>query len=299
MVMLAACAPRPPALPSGSGTPFADFASAYAQATAQCGDVRTITLSIALSGKAGTTKLRGHIDAGFAAPANARLEGLAPFGKPVFVLVASEGAATLVLPRDNRVLRGAPPDRIVEALAGVPLGPADMRTVLAGCGFSGAAPVSARAFAGGWVEAESSDTAVYLRQDDGRWYVAAARRSGMTVTYTRSTDGRPAAIRLRAVTAERVTADLTMGLSQVDINTTLDPRTFEADVPPDAAPLTLDELRRAGPLGDSGELPIANSQRLGPSDFELNLAFRAPRGLGRLVLGTDSLQFGCECLLEN
>ncbi|HEY3884239.1 MAG TPA: hypothetical protein VGL62_03450 [Vicinamibacterales bacterium] len=216
--------------------------------------MRTITLSITLSGKAGATKLRGHVDAGFAAPANARLEGVAPFGKPVFVLVANEGGTTLVLPRDQRVLRGAPPDRIVEALAGVPLGPADMRILLAGCGFSAAAPDAARAFAGGWVEAESGDATVYLRQDNARWYIAAARRGGMTAIYTRSTDGRPAAIRLRAVSAERVTADLTMGLSQVDVNTTLDPRTFEVEVPSDAAPLTLDELRRAGPLGGSHEL---------------------------------------------
>ena len=43
---------------------------------------------MALSGKAADTKLRGRIDAGFAAPSRARLEGVAPFGRPVFVLTA-------------------------------------------------------------------------------------------------------------------------------------------------------------------------------------------------------------------
>jgi len=66
-------------------------------------------------------KLRGRIDAGFAAPDRARLEGVPPFGKKVFILVANEGKGTLVLPRDERVLRDAPPDQIVEALAGVPI----------------------------------------------------------------------------------------------------------------------------------------------------------------------------------
>jgi hypothetical protein len=33
------------------------------------------------------------------------------------------------------------------------------------------------------------------------------------------------------------------------MNATLDNAVFDADVPADAVPLTLDELRRAGPLG--------------------------------------------------
>ena len=76
-----------------------------------------------LSGKAGSTTLRGRIDAGFAEPAKARLEGIPPFGKPVFILVADEGRGTLVLTRENRVLRDAPPEAIVEALAGIALTP--------------------------------------------------------------------------------------------------------------------------------------------------------------------------------
>ena len=51
-----------------------------------------------------------RIVAGFAAPAQLRLEAPAPFGRPVFVLVARGQDATLVLYRDGRVLRGAPPD---------------------------------------------------------------------------------------------------------------------------------------------------------------------------------------------
>jgi hypothetical protein len=38
-------------------------------------------------------------------------------------------------------------------------------------------------------------------------------------------------------------------VSQADINTELDPAAFEVDVPADAAPITLDDLREAGPLG--------------------------------------------------
>ena len=249
MVVVSACAPKPPTLPTGAGAPFPEFPSAYQQATAACRDVRTITLSMAVSGRAGSTKLRGRIDAGFAAPAKARLEGIAPFGKPVFVLVADGARGTLVLPREDRVLKDAPPDRIVDALAGVPLGPAALRTIVSGCGFDGPAAADGRAFPNGWVSGSTGDATVYLRRAGERWEVAGATRGPLTVTYADWASGRPSTIRLRADSQGRAAADLTLRLSDVEINTTLDPRTFEAELPPHPVPLTLDELRRAGPLG--------------------------------------------------
>jgi hypothetical protein len=44
---------------------------------------------------------------GFERPGSLRLEGVAPFGSPAFILAARAGRATLLLPRDNRVLSGA------------------------------------------------------------------------------------------------------------------------------------------------------------------------------------------------
>ena len=247
---VAGCAPKAPVLPSGSGTPYPEFRSAYDSATASCSGVKTITASMGMSGKAGSMKLRGRIDAGFAAPGRARLEGVPPFGRKVFVLVAQDGKGTLVLPRDERVLRDAPPDQIVEALAGVALGPDALRTAIAGCGF-GAAPTEGRSYANGWVAAVSSDGTTYLRPRGEAWEVAAAERGPVTVLYSEYQSGRPTAIRLRSVTDGRVTADITLTLSDVDINTTLEPRVFDItpDLPQNPIPLTLDELRRAGPRG--------------------------------------------------
>lgn len=245
------CAPKPPLLPAGTGTPFPEFASAYAQATSSCRGVKTITLSMAMSGTAGTTKLRGRIDAGFDAPARARLEGIAPFGKPVFILVATGARGTLVLPREDRVLRDAAPDEIVEALAGVRLGPDALRTVVSGCGVSSAAPSGGKAFPNGWTAISIPDGTVYLRRPAGAWEVAAAVRGPLTVIYSDYAAGRPSTIRLRAESQGRLSADLTLRVSDVDINTTLDPRTFEVDLPARPILLTLDELRRAGPLGGS------------------------------------------------
>jgi hypothetical protein len=216
--------------------------------------VKTITASMAMSGRAGGTKLRGRIDAGFAAPGRARLEGIPPFGKPVFVLVATGGKGTLVLTREDRVLRDAPPDQIVEALAGVPLGPDALRTAIAGCGF-GSAPSAGRSFSNGWVAASSADGTTYLRPRDGGWEIAGAERGAVTVLYSDYGAGRPATIRFRATQQGHATADITLRLSDVDINTTLDPKTFDVDLPDHPVPLTLDELRRAGPLGGGGPQP--------------------------------------------
>jgi hypothetical protein len=123
LVIVACGPPKPPVLPSGAGAPFPGFESAYTQAAAQCDGVRTLSAALDLSGRAGGTRLRGTIHAGFEAPDALRLEGVGPFGRTVFVLVAKGSESTLVLPRDDRVLRGAPPASIVEALAGVALAP--------------------------------------------------------------------------------------------------------------------------------------------------------------------------------
>lgn len=248
LAVVAGCAPKPPILPTGAGSPFPDFKSAYDEATTSCRAIKTITASMALSGKAGTMKLRGRIDAGFEAPARARLEGRAPFGKPVFILVADGGRGTLVLPRDDRVLRDAPPDQIVEALAGVRLGPDALRTVVTGCGLIVGEPSGGRTFGNGWAAVSLPGGTTYLRKAADKWEVAAATGGSLTVTYADYAAGRPATIRLRAESTG-ANADLTVRLSDVEINTTLHPDAFKVDLPERAVPLTLDELRRAGPLG--------------------------------------------------
>jgi hypothetical protein len=250
-----ACAPKAPTLPAGTGTPFPGFAAAYDQATSGCQSINTITLSMGLSGKAGSTKLRGRIDAGFATPAKARLEGVAPFGKPVFVLVADGSRGTLVLTREDRVLRDAAPDAIVEALAGVALGPDVLRTIVSGCGFLDGAPTEGAALhanGGDWVVLTFAGSTGYLKREAGTWRLAAAARGPMTVHYAEFAGGRPASLRIQSSTDGRVTASIGVRLSDVAINTTLDPATFETDLPDHPVPLTLEELRRAGPMGVSG-----------------------------------------------
>lgn len=244
---LSGCASRRAVeLPSGDGTPFPDVAPSYADAVADCRNARTITATLGLSGRAGDQRLRGSVDAGFAAPENVRLEMRAPLGRPVFILAADGPEATLYLPRDHRVLRNARASEVVEALVGLPLDGADLRAIVSGCGFGVAEPGAGRSYAGGWVVAETGDAQTYLRQIDGRWRIAAATRSGLTIHYGEFAGGRASTLRLQAPASK---ADVSARLSDVNVNVTLEPAVFTVDIPPDAEPLTVEELRRSGPLG--------------------------------------------------
>lgn len=247
LLLLAGCAPKVPTLPSGGGVPFAGFERAYAEATGSCAGVTSLSAVLSLSGRAGGQRLRGRVDAGLQAPDGIVLEAVAPFGKPFFVLAASGADSTLVLPRDSRVLRGAAPEAIVDAITGVALDPEELRMVLAGCGIPGGPPASGQSFDGGWASVAAGDTTVWLRQIDGRWRVAAAARDAMTVHYAEFGESHPSTVRVRVSAGQG--ADLTLRLSDVAVNVPLDPAVFRLEVPREATPMTLEELRRGGPLG--------------------------------------------------
>lgn len=250
------------ALPTGAGTPLADFTTAYRDATADCLRLKSLSASIKLSGRAGSTKLSARIDSGFAVPAAIRLEGYPRInfgGRPFFILASNGADSTLVMPRDARVLRGAAPAAIVEALTGVWLGPADLRAIVAGCGLQAGPPSSGRSFPKDWAAVDAGETSVFLRLVDGRWRVAGARRGPLTVTYSDFAAGRAGTVRVTVPAAgSGAAADLLLRLSQLEFDPALDPHAFEVAVPRDAVPLSLDELRRAGPLGaDGGTDPAA------------------------------------------
>jgi hypothetical protein len=250
LFVAAACAPPRPALPSGAGSPFPEYAAAYDEAVQDCRGARTVLAELGLSGRAGDTRLRGRINAGIAAPSEIRLEGVAPIlGRSIFILVARGGDATLLLTREDRVVRDVPPAAIVEALTGVAMTPADLVAAVAGCGLGAGSPSNGRAFGGDWAAVDVAGAVTYLRRVDGRWRVGGAVREQLTLLYDDFARRPAATIHLRTGTV----ADITLRVSQLEINSAIDAKAFEIDVPPDALPLTLEELRRAGPLGDRTE----------------------------------------------
>jgi hypothetical protein len=220
------------------------------QLAAACTGVRTLTAEIGMSGHAGRQRLRGRVVAGFARPASMRLEGVAPFGAPAFILVARGGNATLLLPRDEpRVLRGPKPEDILGALTGVALGPADLQAILTGCVVPAPQAMEARRHANGWASIDLAGGArLYLEPARGGWTLRAATRAGWQIEYPAWSANFPQSVRLQSSQPD-VNVDLTAALSQIETNKDLEDAAFTVNVPPGADPITLDELRDSGPLG--------------------------------------------------
>ena len=101
--------------------------------------------------RAAGQRIRVRLIAGLAAPDRIRLEAMAPFGPPVFILASAGEDTTLLLPRDDRVLRGEPPAAILEALAGIRVTPAALRRLLAGCPADESTLRDVRAIGEDWV----------------------------------------------------------------------------------------------------------------------------------------------------
>jgi hypothetical protein len=242
-----ACGPRRVALPTDAGTAFPDFATVHTQVSSACTGVRTLTAELSLRGRVGGQRISGRVIAGFERPASMRLEGLAPIGQPVFILAAQGGQAVLLLPRDERVLRGQPPQAILDGLVGVNLAPADLQAILTGCVVPNPVATGGRMHANGWASIDLQGGAtLYLRQTS-QWELLAARRDGWQLEYEMGQSRFPQSVRLTSQ-AQTVAVDLTTSLSQLEANVDLDAAAFRVDVPPVATSLTLEELRESGPL---------------------------------------------------
>lgn len=270
LACVSCAAPSLQKLPGGPGMPAADAPDAFLQATAACRAVHTFTAEIAVSGSVAGRPVRGRLLAGVSAPVSsaeplvsARLEALAPFGPPVFIMIVAGDDATLLLPRDHRVLVHGRPDAVLEAVAGVPLGGADLLAVLTGCAdqeVSAAPParVQGRQI-GDWRVVNrtgdgADDVDWYLRRDaSGAWrLVTAVHRRGVRpwrVEYDDFREGLPRSVRV--ATEDRRRFDVRLGLSQVETNVPLGPEVFTVDVPRGTEPITLEELQESGPLAES------------------------------------------------
>jgi hypothetical protein len=245
---LSACGARGTlTLPADPGALLPDFAPVHAQVSMACSNVRSLTAELGLSGRAGDQRLRGRIVAGFERPASMRLEAVV-LGRRVFTLASRDGSATLLFESESRVLRNAPPEDILGVLTGVTFAPADLQAILTGCVVPSPKPTAGRLHGNGWASIDLDGGAVvFLERQGGQWQLRAARRSGWQIEYPQRQGPFPQSVRLQSSSAA-VAVDLTTTISQLETNVAIDAAAFRVDVPSDARPLTLEELRRAGPL---------------------------------------------------
>lgn len=260
VVVCSSCAPRLMKLPAGPGTPVsaAEAEASLTQATAACRGVRTLTAEIVVRGSAAGHRRGGRLLAGIAAPASARLEAVAPFGPPLFIFVANGNDATLLLPRDDRVLEHGRPDAVLEAVAGVPLSAADLELTLKGCA-PVEGPIEARQIGGDWrvIVTMAGDQLFLYRDNEARPWLLVATVRGKAggrrwrAEFRDHRGGLPRSIHVTSVADSarpEPAFDLQLALSQVETNTPLGPEVFTVLIPRSAEPITIDELRASGPL---------------------------------------------------
>jgi outer membrane biogenesis lipoprotein LolB len=249
LALSAACSARRVPLPSDPGSPLPDYSEIHTQVTASCRGARTLEAELGLRGRAGGRRLSGRLRAGFERPASMRLEAVAPFGPPGFILATKGDEAVLLLPRDERVVRDQSAEAILGALTGVTLAPADLQAILTGCVVPAPKAVGGRLHANGWASIDLEGGATMYLQRMGAWQIRAARRDGWEVDYPMWEGMFPQTIRLRSA-SEPANVDMSATLAQIEVNVDVNPAAFTVDVPSTASPLSLEELREAGPLGE-------------------------------------------------
>jgi outer membrane biogenesis lipoprotein LolB len=252
LIALAACAPRTLRLPEGPARPLADLDPVLSASLPHCAALRSLTAEVGLSGRVGRERLRGRLLVGLDAPASVRIEAVAPFGAPFFLLAGRGGEATLLFPRDDHVLPAAPVSEILEALAGLDVAAPNLRDWLAGCPGSAPQPEGARAYGDDWAAADlaAGGTAWFRRLDRG-WRLLAVTTPRLRVEFDAHAGVQPLQVRFRHPAPDVAPPlDVRLALAQIELNVDLPDRAFVLDVPPDAIPITLDELRQSGPLRD-------------------------------------------------
>ena len=256
--LLSSCAPKSLTLPTGASTPLAD-PTPFSEALDHCDDVATLTAEIGLSGRAGGQRLRGTLHAGFAPPESLRLEAVAPFGGPFFLLAGKDGRATLLLPREDRVLRDAPASAILGALAGLDQAPSDLRAWIEGCPAASGAASNPRSYGSDWAAADlGSGRRLWVHrlpasQAAGRpgWRLVAVNAGPLTIEFAEHRGTQPGRLRIRRPEAPGAAAlDLGLALRQVERGVQVPDAAFTVDVPANAVAITIDDLRQSGPLRD-------------------------------------------------
>jgi hypothetical protein len=247
-VAVAGCAPRMAsvALPDGTGTPLESAAvqAAAAAMAAPCHGLQALTADLRIAGRVDGEKVRGTLQVGVDASA-IRIEGVPPFGAPVFVLAGQAEAATLLLVRERAYVDNAPVTALTDALVGVALSPSDLLTLLAGCGVSTDAPLHGVGFGAEWVRLDLPDGVRAWLSTAGSGNAPTLRvveTAAWRVDYEAQPTGQAVRGTLRRVGAGGTT--LTFTVEAPERLAALPTGALEVTIPREARRVSLDDLRR-------------------------------------------------------
>lgn len=257
--LLAGCAPRTSTitLPQGNGQPLdaPSVATLAATLAEPCRDVQALTADVRIAGRVDGEKVRGTLQVGVDRSA-VRIEGVPPFGAPVFVLAGRSDSATLLFPRDEVFVRDASVAALTEAIVGVALAPADLLALLAGCGLSPRDTVRGASFGGGWTRLDMRDGAAVWARTKGSpsgpgegVEILVAETGAWRVDYEprRPAQALRGTLRRRQGEATR----LSFVVEAPDHLAALPAGALEITIPVKARPIPVEQLRRQRALSES------------------------------------------------
>ena len=244
----AACGTRAFLRPAGPAQPAPDAGAAWTEATAACRPVTAYAASLDLSGRLGAQRIGrlagATLDVAVTQAGQVGLEARAS-GQFIFRLGGTADRAVLVL--EDRIVT-APASAIVEALIGLKISPAFLLAILTGC-VSVSPTVERAGRFGDVIEIANADATAYLTRQAGSWRVRAGQSGGISFDLTKYDRGLPHEISLRSAAGDGPAVAVTLRVTRADANPSLPAGAFTVTEPPGSTPMTLDELRDAGPLG--------------------------------------------------
>jgi hypothetical protein len=222
---------------------------------AACAAQTTATADVGVTGRVGGHRVRGTLQVGVSRPGRIRIEAVAPFGAPVFVLASDATTTVLVLPREQAFVQGASVAEVLDALIQVPLTADDLAGALLACPRPPSDQSLSRVFPNGDVAAvDASGVTVFATT------APAARVTGMSFAVT-SSRAVPIALAFPAggSASTRVVdvavgspasppAQLRLKVSGIERGAVLGADAFTVVVPPGTRAIGLAELRRLSPF---------------------------------------------------
>ena len=192
---------------------------------------------------------------GVARPDRLRIEAVAPFGAPVFIIAADGPATTLVMPREHAFITGHPVERLLEALVQLPLSADDLAAVTLACPSAAVEDGQSRRHADGTLSAADAAGVLTFARVTPRERVtgmlfpaSATRERQVAVVYPEAADASRRVIEIAVGQPSAPLAQLRFTLSDVETGVALGAAAFQVAIPAGARELTLDDLRRMGPI---------------------------------------------------
>jgi len=237
-------------VPQQAGVRIFDFEEVLREATKDCQSVNSLELLLAINGRSGDSSIRGRVRTAIMKPSFLRLEGLAPYGSPSFVLISNRSASVLLLPRDRRAIIEATTADLLKSLTGLYFNQEDFLGILTGCLVSEQKPKEARKYQGDMIGIELNNEArLFIQPSDESGVIVAGMLRGFTMQYSDYQLGLPRALHIQTTSAEQVQTELRATLSQLNVNVDISKEAFSTIVPDGFSLITLDEFHKLnGPL---------------------------------------------------